>query len=160
VGEITDIVSGGLDTFGLISKAMDTFSLAKTLDKDSDIFKLFGTGLRTEDEVAGAADAAEDVIGDEARETRGTLADSVGKVQDTAIQCVKSTLGPFTMDTSKLASVLRRRSFHSPPDFGTTILSHDQSISRSFLTHRAPAKDPCVFKLYVSRNFHWMERAR
>ncbi|KAJ7290615.1 hypothetical protein C8J57DRAFT_1493324 [Mycena rebaudengoi] len=145
----TDIVSGGLDTFGLISKAMDTFSLAKTLDKDSDIFKLFGTGLRTEDEVAGAADAAEDVIGDEARETRGTLADSVGKVQDTAIQCVKSTLGPFTMDTSKLASVLRRRSFHSPPDFGTTILSHDQSISRSFLTHRAPAKDPCVFKLYT-----------
>ncbi|KAJ7222777.1 hypothetical protein C8J57DRAFT_1593153 [Mycena rebaudengoi] len=86
VGEIADIVSGGLDTFGLISKAMDAFSLAKTLDKDSDIFKLLGTGLRTEDEVADAAEAAEQVIGAEARETRGTLAGSVGKVQDAAIQ--------------------------------------------------------------------------
>ncbi|KAJ7216133.1 hypothetical protein C8J57DRAFT_1600106 [Mycena rebaudengoi] len=86
VGEVADIVAGGVDTFGLISKAMDAFSLAKTLDKDSDIFKLFGAGLRTEDEIADAAEGAEAVIGAEARETRGALGDSVGKVQDTAIQ--------------------------------------------------------------------------
>lgn len=122
MGEISDIVAGGFDTFGLISKAMDTFSLAKTLDKDSDIFKLFGTGLKTEDELAEAADAADDAISVEARETRGNLASSVGKVQDTAIQCLKSTVGPWAMDTSKLGSVLRRRSFHSPPDFETAMI--------------------------------------
>ncbi|KAJ7117094.1 hypothetical protein C8R44DRAFT_879603 [Mycena epipterygia] len=139
VGEISDIVVGGLDTFGLISKAMDAFSLAKTLDKDSDILKLFGTGLRTEDEIAGAAEAAEDAISVEARETRGNLASSAGKVQDTAIQCLKSTFGPWAMDTSKLGSVLTRRSFQSP----------ESTISGNFLENRAKAADPCVFRLYT-----------
>ncbi|KAJ7204910.1 hypothetical protein C8J57DRAFT_1485235 [Mycena rebaudengoi] len=151
VGEIADIVSGGLDTFGLISKAMDAFSLAKTLDKDSDIFKLLGTGLRTEDEVADAAEAAEQVIGAEARETRGTLAGSVGKVQDAAIQCVKSTLGPFAMDTSKLASVLRRRSLYLPSDAETTSWSDDQRRAWSFLIPRAKTEEPCVFNIYTAK---------
>jgi hypothetical protein len=133
---------------------MDAFSLAKTLDKDSDIFKLLGTGLRTEDEVADAAEAAEQVIGAEARETRGTLAGSVGKVQDAAIQCVKSTLGPFAMDTSKLASVLRRRSLYLPSDAETTSWSDDQRRAWSFLIPRAKTEEPCVFNIYVSQNIH------
>ncbi|KAJ7927991.1 hypothetical protein B0H13DRAFT_2311857 [Mycena leptocephala] len=76
VGEISDIVLGGWDTFSLISKAMDVASLAKTLDKDSEIFKILGIGLRAEEEVAGASEATEEAMSVEAVATRGKLGSS------------------------------------------------------------------------------------
>jgi hypothetical protein len=153
VGEISDIVLGGWDTFSLISKAMDVASLAKTLDKDSEIFKILGIGLRAEEEVAGASEATEEAMSVEAVATRGKLGSSVTKAQDAVLKCTSSSFQAFAMDASKLGSILpslARRSFHRNTHSATssTILPKRRHISQRPLK-RAPSAGSCLFKTQV-----------
>jgi hypothetical protein len=157
VGEITDIVAGGVDTLSLILKAIDVASLANTLDKDSNVFKLLGLGQETEDEIVAASDAAEEVMSVEAFATRGKLGFSIAKAQDTALQCAPSSFGGFAMDTSKLGSAISsvaRRSLKPRNSLGTDIteamLRMKDSPSMQFLEARAPAASRCVFHVVVS----------
>ncbi|KAJ6498540.1 hypothetical protein C8R47DRAFT_1112041 [Mycena vitilis] len=142
VGEITDIVSGGVDTFSAISKLMDVATLAKTLDKDSDLFKLIGSGLRTEEDIAEAASATEDALGADALATRGKLGSSVTKAQDTALQCASSSLKAWVMDTTKLSSAIK------------------SSIHTSKRTLPVAAVIPNNIDIYVPKNYSFELRAK
>jgi hypothetical protein len=157
VGEISDIVLGGVDTFSLISKAMDVASLAKTLDKDSDLFKLLGFGLRTEDEVVAASDATEEVISTEALATRGKLGSCVAKAQDTALQCATTTFKGFAMDTLGLGSALTSVARRSLPRRAEAAMNLTTSLERRWpseqlLKARAKPQETCLFNVKASRH--------
>jgi hypothetical protein len=156
VGEITDIVVGGVDTFSLISKAMDVASLAKTLDKDSDVFKVLGLGLKTEDDVATAAEGMEEAMGDEAFATRGELGSNVEEAQSTALQCASSSFQAFALDTSGLGSALpvARRSFERRTSATIDLGAVSGNLVRQNSLSNRVFVNPCVFKIQASGYYY------
>ncbi|KAJ7130871.1 hypothetical protein C8R46DRAFT_1048762 [Mycena filopes] len=158
VGEIVDLVSGGVDTFSTISKIMDVASLAKTLDKDSDILKLLGSGLRTEDEVATAAEDVEDAMSVEAFTTRGKLGSSVSKVQDTSLQCASSSLKAWVMDTTQLGSALPPVLLRSRQGDRVALEDSQEMHPDHWIRKRAP-KETCVFRTLKTANLKKSSKA-
>ncbi|KAJ6551177.1 hypothetical protein B0H19DRAFT_1263865 [Mycena capillaripes] len=147
VGEITDIIDGGVDTFATISKLMDVATLAKTLDKESDLIKLLGGGLRTEEEIAEAATATEDALSADVLATRGKLGSSISKVQETYMQCASSSLKNWVMDTTKLGSAIK---IVSKRNFAAPVISLHQNFSVPSLSPfhtRARNTGNCVFQI-------------
>jgi hypothetical protein len=59
VGEVTDLVLGGFNIAGAISKIVDIGSLEKTLKTESNFLKFLRT-LRTDADIAKAAGEVED----------------------------------------------------------------------------------------------------
>ncbi|KAJ7930199.1 hypothetical protein B0H13DRAFT_2652018 [Mycena leptocephala] len=97
VGEKSDLVIGGLDIFGAISKIIDIASLARTLDEETDIFSLLGT-LGDDAEIAEAAAGVEDALDVATLVTRGKFGQALSKVTDKLVQCAESNMEGLVMD--------------------------------------------------------------
>jgi hypothetical protein len=131
VGEISDLVIGGLDIFGAISKIIDLASLAKTID-DADIFSLLGT-LGDEAGLAEAAAGVEDVLDTATLVTRGKFGEAFSKVTDNLVQCAESNIEGLVMDGL---------------DLGTSVSMSKRRFGFELFQPRARA-GPCAFNVGV-----------
>jgi hypothetical protein len=146
VGEVADIVTGGVDLFGSISKIVDVASLAKTIDESSELFGLLGNGLRDEEEIATAAEGVEEAMSTEAFATRGKLGTCISKVQGQMLQCADNSIENYVMDTVALGQSLDTGDTPSKRSLLPQLYRRDTIFE--LFEKRAPAPT-CIFEVAV-----------